>query len=105
MTNPDRHGSEPSSLHHPQVKEDIRRRMNRVAGQMAAIQRMVEDEVYCIDILQQISAVRGALRTVATRLLEAHVDHCVYDAVASGSEKERREKVDELLEVFRRSIK
>ena len=105
MTNSDRQGTEHSSLHHPEVKGEIRRRMNRVAGQMAAIQRMVEEEVYCIDILQQISAVRGALRTVATRLLEAHVGHCVYDAVASGSESERREKVDELLEVFRRSIK
>jgi DNA-binding FrmR family transcriptional regulator len=94
-----------SSLHDPGVKREIQRRMNRVAGQMAAIQRMVEEEIYCIDILQQISAVRGALRTVATRLLEAHVDHCVYDAVASGTEKERRTKVDELLEVFRRSIR
>ncbi len=87
------------------MKEDVRKRMNRIMGQMAGIQRMVEEEVYCIDILQQIAAVRGALNMVGTRLMEAHINHCVYDAIASGSEKERREKVEELVTAFEKSMK
>ena len=94
-----------SSLHDPGVKDEIRKRINRVEGQLAAIGRMVDEEVYCIDILQQIAAVRGALKMVGTKLLESHVDHCVYDAIASGSEAERREKVDELVSVFERAIR
>lgn len=94
-----------SSLSSPEVKEDIRRRMNRLIGQVAGIQRMVEEEVYCVDIIQQISAVRGALGKVAGRLLEAHVNHCVYSAFASGSPGDQREKIDELVSVFERSMK
>lgn len=94
-----------SSLHSPAVKEDIRKRINRLGGQLAGIQRMVEEEAYCVDILQQIAAVRGALGKVAARLLESHVNHCVYSAFTSGSEGERKDKIDELISVFERSIK
>ncbi len=94
-----------SSLTSPEVKEDIRRRMNRLTGQVAGIQRMVEEENYCIDIIQQIAAVRGALGKVAGRLLEAHVNHCVYAAFESGSPGDQREKIDELVTVFERSLK
>jgi len=94
-----------SSLHDPIVKEDIGRRLRRVEGQLKAIGRMVEEEVYCIDVLQQIAAVRGALKKIGTRLLESHVDHCVYDAIASGTETERRRKVDELVAVFEKAMR
>ena len=95
----------PSSLHTPAVKEEIHRRINRLSGQLAGIQRMVEEEAYCVDILQQIAAVRGALGKVAARLLEAHVNHCVYSAFTTGSEGEKKDKIDELISVFERSIK
>ncbi len=99
------HGDHGSSLHDPAVKEDIGRRLRRVEGQLNAIGRMVEEEIYCIDVLQQIAAVRGALKKIGTRLLESHVDHCVYDAIASGSETERRQKVDELIVVFEKAMR
>ena len=94
-----------SSLHSPQVKQDVRRRISRLVGQLNAIQRMVDEEAYCVDVLQQIAAVQGALRKVASRLLEAHVSHCVVEAVTSGSDAERRTKIDELVSVFEKSIK
>ncbi|MFC1627896.1 metal-sensitive transcriptional regulator [Gemmatimonadota bacterium] len=96
---------DPSSLNAPEVKEDIRRRMNRLIGQVAGIQRMVEEEAYCVDIIQQISAVRGALGKVSGRLLEAHVNHCVSSAFTSGSPGDQGEKIDELISVFERSMK
>ena len=94
-----------SSLTSPEVKEDIRRRLNRLTGQIAGIQRMVEEEAYCIDVIQQISAVRGALGKVAGKLLEAHVNHCVQAAFRSGSPADQREKIDELVAVYERSLK
>ena len=94
-----------SSLNSPDVKDDIRRRMNRLIGQVTGIQRMVEEEVYCVDIIQQISAVRGALGKVSGRLLEAHVNHCVSSAFTTGSARDQREKIDELISVFERSMK
>ncbi len=99
------HGTHSSSLHSPEVKKEIRTRINRLAGQMNAILRMVEEESYCVDVLQQISAVQGALKKVASRLLEAHVNHCVYEAVASGDENERRTKIEELMAVFEKSMR
>lgn len=95
----------PSSLRSPAVKEDIRKRLNRMKGQLAGIQRMVEEEEYCVDVLQQIAAVRGALGKVASRLLEAHVNHCVYEAFTTGSEEDRVEKIEELISVFERGLK
>ncbi|MCK4771271.1 MAG: metal-sensitive transcriptional regulator [Candidatus Latescibacteria bacterium] len=94
-----------SSLHSPAVKDEVRKRLNRLTGQIAGIHRMVEEEEYCVDILQQIAAVRGALGKVASRLLEAHVNHCVYQAFTTGSERERLEKIDELVSVFEKSMR
>jgi DNA-binding FrmR family transcriptional regulator len=93
-----------SSLHTPEVKEEIRRRINRLSGQIQAIQRMVEEEAYCVEVLQQIAAARGALKKIGSRLLEAHIRHCVLGAARSGSETERRTKIDELVAVFERSM-
>ena len=93
-----------SSLHTPEVKEEIRRRINRLSGQIQAIQRMVEEESYCVDVLQQIAAARGALKKIGSRLLEAHIRHCVLGAARSGSDAERRSKIDELVAVFERSM-
>lgn len=62
-------------------------RLKRIEGQVRGIQRMVDEETYCIDILTQVSAVTKALETVALSLLDEHLRHCVSDAVRVGGEQ------------------
>ena len=83
-------------------KEALVRRLHRIEGQVRGIERMVEDERYCIDILTQISAVSTALEAVAFNLLDDHVNHCVAGALASGDEAEAAQKSRELLEAVHR---
>ncbi len=77
-------------------------RLRRIEGQVQGIQRMVEAEAYCVDILLQISAVEGALEQVEKLLLGRHIESCVADAMRSGRARERQKKIDELLAVFSR---
>ena len=83
-------------------KEALITRLHRIEGQVRGIEKMVEDERYCIDILTQIGAVSTALETVAQRLLEQHANHCVAGALASGSRDEAEEKTRELLQAVQR---
>ncbi|MCP3983733.1 MAG: metal-sensitive transcriptional regulator [bacterium] len=78
----------------------VGRRLKRVAGQVAGIQRMVDEERYCVDVLLQIAAVRAALDQAGKLILGSHVDTCVTQAFTSGSPAERKRKKEELLEVF-----
>ena len=66
-------------------KDDYLRRLRRIEGQARGLQRMVDDEKYCIDILTQVSAMTKALQSVALGLLDEHLTHCVADAAAAGS--------------------
>lgn len=66
------------------AKDDYLKRLRRIEGQARGLQRMVEDEKYCIDILTQISAMTKALQSVALGLLDEHIAHCVADAVQTG---------------------
>jgi DNA-binding FrmR family transcriptional regulator len=75
-------------------------RLARIAGQVAGIQRMVEDKRYCVDLLLQIAAVQAALGGVARLVLDNHVRHCVTHAMHAGSEPDRNRKIAELIEVF-----
>lgn len=75
-------------------------RLNRIEGQVRGIKRMVEDDRYCIDVLQQITAAQAALDRVALALVDDHVRHCVMDAAPA----EREEKTDELLIAFGRLV-
>ncbi len=84
------------------AREQVQRRLAKVAGQVAGIQRMVEEDRYCVDVLHQIAAVEGALDRVGHLVLASHVETCVASALESGRESERREKLDELMEVFSR---
>lgn len=63
-------------------KDDIHRRLRRIEGQVRGIDRMIEDDAYCIDVLTQVAAVTKALQSVAVGLLDQHVRHCV--ATADG---------------------
>ncbi len=86
----------------PEEKRKLLQRLKRIEGQVGAIRRMVEDDAYCVDTLVQISAARGGLARVGELLLKDHVDHCVSDAMKHGDEAARREKLDELVDVFAR---
>jgi DNA-binding FrmR family transcriptional regulator len=65
-------------------KDDYLRRLRRIEGQARGLQRMVEEEKYCIDILTQVSAMTKALQSVALGLLDEHLSHCVVEAAAAG---------------------
>jgi DNA-binding FrmR family transcriptional regulator len=79
----------PEHTHHGYIsdKEKYLARLKRIEGQARGIQRMVEEEKYCIDILTQISALTSALQGVAIGLLDDHLRHCVTDAARSGGEE------------------
>ena len=77
-------------------------RLRRIEGQVQGIQRMVEQEQYCVDIMLQLAAVQGAVQQVQKLLLGRHIASCVSDAMRSGSTRERQKKMDELLDVFSR---
>jgi DNA-binding FrmR family transcriptional regulator len=83
-------------------KEALVRRLHRIEGQVRGIERMVEDDRYCIDVLTQIAAVNTALESLAFRILDDHVNHCVAGALASGDEAEAAEKSRELLDAVHR---
>ena len=73
--------------------------LRRIEGQVRGVQRMIEDRKYCIDILNQIYAIKGALSRVEEKILEKHFLHCVTEAVRGSSEKERQQKLDEILKL------
>jgi DNA-binding FrmR family transcriptional regulator len=83
-------------------KQALVKRLHRVEGQVRGIERMVEDERYCIDILTQIAAATTALESLALEILEGHVEGCVAGALSSGDEKVAAEKSRELLEAVHR---
>jgi DNA-binding FrmR family transcriptional regulator len=68
----------------PDEKQRVRARLRRIEGQVRGLQRMVDDDAYCIDILTQVSAVTRALQSVAIGLVGEHLDHCVREAITSG---------------------
>ena len=83
-------------------REALVRRLHRIEGQVRGIERMVDEERYCVDVLTQIAAVTTALESLAFAVLDSHVGHCVNDALASGDPKVAAEKSRELLEAVHR---
>jgi DNA-binding FrmR family transcriptional regulator len=81
-----------TTSHHGYIgrKDDYLRRLRRIEGQARGLQKMVEDEKYCIDILTQVSAMTSALRSVALGLLEEHLSHCVVRAANEGGAEAER---------------
>ena len=80
-------------------KDQVRKRLRRIAGQVEGIETMVAEDRYCVDILTQISACRSALDSVAGMLLEDHTRHCVAHSLKSGKGEEL---IEELVETFRK---
>ena len=83
-------------------KDALIKRLHRIEGQVRGIERMVDGDRYCIDILTQIAAISTALDAVAFRILDDHVNHCVTHALASGDEAVAAEKSRELLDAVHR---
>ena len=86
------------------TKDQYAKRLRRIEGQVRGIARMVDEDVYCIDVLTQISAVTKALQAVGIGLVEDHLNHCVVDA-AKSSDEEGREKVTEAAEAIARLVR
>ena len=85
-------------------KESLQKRLRRIEGQVRGLQRMVDEDTYCIDILTQISAATKALEAVALNLLEDHMRHCVHEAVAAGG-ADADTKITEAAEAVRRLVR
>jgi len=85
-----------------ETKRQALGRLRRIVGQVQGVQRMIEEEKYCVDVLLQISAVQGALEQVSKILMTRHIESCVLDSLRAGSERERSQKIDELIRVFAR---
>jgi DNA-binding FrmR family transcriptional regulator len=85
-------------------KDKYLKRLRRIEGQVRGLQRMVDEDKYCIDILTQVSAVTRALESVALGLLEDHLGHCVAQAVAEGGEN-AAEKVREASDAIARLVR
>ncbi|MGH9079798.1 MAG: metal-sensitive transcriptional regulator [Acidimicrobiales bacterium] len=85
-------------------RTEVQKRLRRVEGQVRGLQRMVEEDRYCIEILGQVSAATRALQSVALHLLEDHLAHCVAEAVRSGGE-EADAKLDEASAAIARLVR
>jgi CsoR family transcriptional regulator, copper-sensing transcriptional repressor len=83
-------------------KAGLVKRLHRIEGQVRGVEKMVENDRYCIDVLTQVSAVATALEGVAFKILDDHVNHCVAGALASGDEADAEVKTRELLEAVQR---
>jgi CsoR family transcriptional regulator, copper-sensing transcriptional repressor len=97
-------GTEGSVYGYTPNKQDYLRRLRRVEGQVRGLQKMVDDDQYCIDILTQVSAATRALQAVALGLMEDHLGHCVTQAAAEGGEVAAA-KVREASEAIARLVK
>ena len=86
-------------------KADVLARLRRIEGQVRGLQRMVDDETYCIDVLTQVAAVTKALQGVATKLLEEHLHHCVAGAAATADQREIAVLVTEATKAVERLLK
>ena len=89
-------------MKHGYDKDALIKRLHRIEGQVRGLERMVEEDRYCIDVLTQISAVSTALDSLALRILDDHVQHCVADALAAGEPEEAEAKSRELLAAVQR---
>ena len=86
----------------PETKQRALARLRRIQGQIQGVQRMVDEDKYCVDIMLQISAIQGALDQVSKILMARHIESCVLDSVKAGTQKKRARKIEELIQVCAR---
>lgn len=85
---------------HGDQKEDALRRLNRIEGQIKGIKRLVEEDTYCVDVMNQISSVHEALRGVGKLLMRNHLQHCVTDALRDGDESKAEKTYQEMMDLI-----
>jgi DNA-binding FrmR family transcriptional regulator len=103
-------GSRPGDGEHavgvdPEIKQNIGTRLRRIEGQVRGLQKMVEDERYCADVLMQISSVQEALRGVGRTLLHNHLRHCATEAIRSGDPDQAEQMYQEIVDLFYKSAR
>ena len=86
---------------HPNHEDKIKR-LNRIAGQLQGIIKMIENKKYCVDILQQTRAITAAIKSVEQLILKDHMDSCVSSAMKSKSKKDQNKKIDEVLKLIKK---
>jgi DNA-binding FrmR family transcriptional regulator len=86
-------------------KDDYSKRLRRIEGQVRGVQRMIDEDTYCIDVLTQVSAITRALQAVAVSLLDEHVRHCVRNAIDDGDEETVDALVTEATKAIERLVK
>jgi len=86
-------------------KDDYTKRLRRIEGQVRGIERMIDEDTYCIDVLTQVSAATKALQAVAVGLLDEHVRHCVKNAVADGDPETLETMVTEATRAIERLVR
>ena|SRR5260221_12683448 len=97
------HAGHRHALHHePELKKKCGQRLKRIEGQVRGLQRMVEEERYCPEVLTQMSAVHESLRSVERMLLRSHLQHCTTEALRSGDDASAQHTYQELTELFYR---
>ena len=84
-------------------KQAVLARLRRIEGQVRGIEKMVEEDRYCIDVLTQVNAVRAAIESVSLKLLSDHTEHCVIDAIRAGGGKAKVRELNEAVERLVRS--
>ncbi len=89
----------------PEIKARNLRRLRRIEGQVRGLQKMIEEDRYCPDVMTQISSVHEALRAVGRELMRNHLEHCVTQAIRSGDEDRAGETFDEIVELMYRSAR
>ncbi|MFL5515102.1 MAG: metal-sensitive transcriptional regulator [Gemmatimonadales bacterium] len=89
----------------PEIKRAVLTRLRRIEGQMRGLQKMVDDERYCADVLTQVSSVQEALRGVGRSLLHNHLKHCATQAIRSGDPGQADAMYDELMDLMSRSLR
>lgn len=85
------------------TKKSVQARLKRIEGQVRGLAKMVEDDRYCIDVVDQVQAVVAALKKVEHEILKDHISHCVEHAIKSGDKAAQREKVQELVDTLTRT--
>ena len=86
-------------------KADYIARLRRIEGQLRGLQRMIDEDVYCIDVLNQVSAATKALQSVAVGLVDEHIRHCVADAAAAADQDEAERMITEATRAIERLVK
>ncbi len=84
-------------------KQNLNNRLKKIEGQVRGLQKMIEDDRYCIDVLVQISAVTAGLKRVGFQLMESHTQHCVADAIKSGDGEDAIEELMRVIKQFSKS--